>query len=232
MKRILLLLTLVLLVGCSSEYDRTLSTNGVATTTVEPDEMQVTFAIETLSDSAQESKDLNAQKLSAVLEALKDAGIEDSAIETSYFNLYEEFDWTEDGRKSKGFKASHTLTVESNDLTVAGSIIDAAVNAGATRVQGVSFTLSQQAQEDVRSEVIAKAAQNARSKAQALADGSGSRLGKLVSISDQNYNYYPYRAYDYASAQVSIEDSGFEKTTISPKSLEISANVQAVYAIR
>lgn len=232
MKRILLLLTLFLLVGCSSGYDRTLSTTGTATTTIDPDEMQVSFAIETLNDKADVAKNENSNKLSEVLESLADLGIEDSQIETSYFNLYEEYDWTETGRESKGFKASHTLTVTSDDLNLAGSIIDAAVDAGATRVQGVQFTLSSQAQEDARSEVIAQAAANARKKAEALADGSGARLGKLVSISDQNYNYYPYRAYDYAVSEAAIDGKAYEETSISPKSLDVTANVEAIYAIR
>ena len=94
-----------------------------------------------------------------------------------------------------GYRVSNILTVETTKLSMAGNIIDAATQAGANRVDGVSFTLSPQKQLSVQDDLIGNAVENAKAKAEkALAPLDQKIIGvKFVSLSDFGYPPPPDR---------------------------------------
>jgi uncharacterized protein YggE len=66
----------------------TVSTNGIATTKVEPDEVSVTVGVETNGTTAQEASSKNANLTDGVLAALTGLGIPGERISTSNYNVY------------------------------------------------------------------------------------------------------------------------------------------------
>jgi uncharacterized protein len=226
------LLSLILAAGCTEKESKTLSSSGTATLTANPDEAYVTFAVETLADSADESRDENAQIVDNVLKELYKLNVPRDNIETQNFNIYEEFDWTNNMRVSNGYKTSHNVRVLTTDFSQVGDIIDAAVGAGATRVQSISYELSNAQQRIYKQEALASASRDAREKAEAIASGLNAEIGDIISVSTQNYNYY---GYPIAFAEDAVgETSAFlaARTEISPQKLEVTANVEVVFAIK
>lgn len=211
---------------------RTLNAQGTATVSSLPDEASVYVNIEILKDTAEEAKTENARISEDVQNALKAAGITD--IETINYNIYEEFDWTDDGRESKGYRATNILSVKTTDFDLVGKIVDISVNAGATRIQSVNFELSDEKQAELKREALAKASEDARLKAESIAEGLGATLGKIRSISDSSYNYRAYPVFEMAEDSIAsgAVKSAVEEVVINPRELEVSANVNVVFALK
>jgi len=226
----LLLIALIALAGCTVEQDtKTVETSGTASISVAPDEAQVYVSIETKDDYADAAKDLNAIKVDAVGEALEKLNVE---VETQNFNVYEQYDWSNGERESTGFVASHTLLVSTTDFDELGAVIDAAVDNGATRVNSIQFTISDERKSEFQADAIKKAAGEARNKAEALAEGIGGKLGDVISVSNAQYDYNPYRYFDGAESMALSEAVKAVDTDISPQELEVSATVNAVFELK
>ena len=238
MKKIIMLLSLLvgllLLSGCVQQMGkdaRTISTSGSVTTTVQPDEAILQLTIETSAPTAEASKNKNSEITDKMYAALYKISVPRGSIETSYFNIYEDYDYTQlVGRRSLGFKTQHALKITSKDIASVGKIIDAVTGAGATRIDSISFDLSEDKKDEIRSVGLEKAAQDARLKAEAMARGIKARLGDVVSISDSTYDYSPYSYYDKGMMTSALEEA--RTTEISPHSLDVTTSVQVSFEIK
>ncbi|MCK4589822.1 MAG: SIMPL domain-containing protein [Nanoarchaeota archaeon] len=232
-----LLVVLLVVAGCVPDINqRTINTNGQATIEVQPDLAVVYVAVSTLKDSAEDSKNENSKVTDAIYAALYKIRIDRDDIESQNYNIYEEYDWKEGGRESKGFRTSHTLKITTEEFDDVGEIVDAVIDAGGddVRINYINFELSDALEKEYKKEALTEASRDAKEKAEAMASGLGARLGDIVSISDSSYSYRPYPLY------AEVAEAGMAKealdevinTEISPKKLEVRANVQVVYKIR
>ncbi len=228
---VVVLVVAVMFYGKLSGNDRTLNAQGTATVKSLPDEVSVYVNIETLKDTAEEAKDENSRITENVQSFLRTAGI--TNVETMNYNIYEDFDWTDNGRKSRGYKAVNVLKVKTTDFDLVGKIIDISINAGATNIQSVNFELSDSKQAELKKQALAKASEDARLKAESMAAGLGARLGKIKSVSDSSYNYRAYPMLDMAENMATgAVKSAVEDVIINPRELEVNANVNVVFALK
>ena len=86
-----------------------------------------------------------------------------------------------DGTQILGYAASNSVTVKTS-LASAGKIVDAAVGAGANGASGPSLDVSDQA--SLYRDALHKAVDDAKLKAQSLADAAGLNLGGVQSITE------------------------------------------------
>lgn len=215
-----------------NQEQQVVTTQGSSEMTSQPDFVRVYVAVETLNGSAQEAKDANAEISNEVITELIKIGFERKDIETENFNIYEDFDWTESGRRSKGWKAINNLKIKVEDFSQTGKVVDIVVDSGAL-IQYISFELEKEHENELKAQVLEKASEDAKVKAEALARGSGKKLGNLVSISSQDYQYYPYRLYEASSTgDLAVAEAKSAVTNIQLKSLTVSAFVQASYKIK
>ncbi len=129
-----------------------------------------------------------------------------------------------------GYKTTHTLSVEVEELDKGGDIIDAAVAAGASEVDYISFTLKTETRDELKRSLLEEASATAKVKAGKIANGLGVSLGKAMSggeSADYYYDYPRYAAYDYAYA----ESGSAPKTTVAPGEVSITATVYASFEI-
>ena len=105
-----------------------ISATGNAEIKAQPDIVTVYVVVEALNESAQESKDENAEITDKVITELIKLGFDRDEIQTENFNIYEDFDWTESGRKSKGWKAVNNIAVKTSDFKNVGKVVDAVVD--------------------------------------------------------------------------------------------------------
>jgi len=233
--KLILGLFVILLFVSACAPQRTVNTSGEAIIEVEPDLASVYFSITTLEESAEESKDGNSKTLDKVYAALYKIGIDRDEIETENFNIYEEYDWKDGERKSKGFRTNHQMKVSTEEFDDVGEIVDAVIDAGNdnVRINFINFELSDDKEKEFKKQALTMASEDAREKAESIASGLGARLGNLVSVSDSGYYYNPYplyRAETGAMDVMAVKEA--VNTEISPKDLEIRANVQVVYQIK
>ena len=227
---VVLALSFVFFGGRSGVERETIAATGRASVDVMPDEANVFVRIETLSESADESKNENSKISDDVLYALYKIGIDKDDIGTEQFNIYPEYTWEDRKRELKGYKTINVLKVKTIDFGDVGKIVDAAVDAGANGIDRISFDLSEDKQTEMKKEALTKATKDARGKAEAIAQGLDAKLGKVVSISESSYGYMPYRFYEAEMGVAALEEK--VETTILPKELEVTAVVNVVFKIK
>lgn len=198
-----------------------------------PDVAKVSLSVKTLLPDPQSAQAENSRLANAVHDALISAGVRKNEIETTGYRLYKKTHWDRETEKEvvDGYEASNTVVITTKDLDQVGKFIDAAVRAGANSVESINFELSEQKQSQVKTEALRRAAENAREKAVALAQGAQVSLGKVRSISEGYFNVVPMRAGGYAMAEVAMDGAMKAPTPILPQSVTVSAQVTVVYEV-
>ena len=88
--------------------------------------------------------------------------------------------YTPEGPKENGYFAERSVRASTADLAQVGEIIEAAVGAGATQIDNVSYSSSERGRRRA-GEALAKAVDNARADAAAMAKAAGGRSGRSSS---------------------------------------------------
>ena len=215
----------------SNKEGTTLNVVGEAKVESLADQVSIYVGIETLQKTAEESKNENSEISDNVLTALLKADILKADIETSSYNIYPEYDYDyQNGKQTlKGYKTVNILKVKTKDFDKVGEIVDASIDSGATTIQSINYELSQDRQNELKTEAISKASEDAKQKAQATAEGLNAKLGKVKSVSIQDYNYYPFPLYA-AESGVAVKEA-IADTVIQPSSLEVTATVNVVFEL-
>ena len=177
---------------------RTIVMQGTAEIAVTPD--LAVFQTGTLSRArtAREAMDANSRTMRAVLDALRQAGIEERDVATSSLSLQPTIEYARGTNRPRvtGYAAGHTRTVRVRDLAKLGDALDRAVEAGANEVQGLQLTLADM-QKKV-DEARAAAVVDAKRRAEILVAAAGARLGSVRSI--QEHSAPRRQAESYAEA--------------------------------
>lgn len=243
MKKTIMILSFVLLVvlaACSvtvqqptQSQQNTINVNGVSQLKAVPDEATIVLRVITNSTIAKEAQDKNSAAMVAVQNALKRAGVSESDLETTNYNLEKITYWDYEKQRTveSGYQVTHSLKLKTKELVRVGEFIQLAVNAGANDVDNINFGLSKSSEKDSKDEALRQAVADARQKAEALADGLGVHLGKVVSVSINQYNIVPYSRYDYGEDLLMAKAEVAPAPPIQPKDVDVSANVQVVFEI-
>ncbi len=212
------------------QASNTIRVSGSSQLKAVPDEATVMLRVETNGTTAKEAQDKNSVIMTAMQKALRKAGVADADMETTNYNIYPNTYWEYERQRQieAGYKASHTLKLKTKDLDRIGEFIQLGVDAGATNVDSVSFILSKNAERDAKDAALRDAVQEARQKAEALADGLNVRLGKVSSVSINEYNVIPY--YRGAEAMMAKADMA-PAPPLAPQEVDVSASVMVVFEI-
>jgi uncharacterized protein YggE len=178
------LIATIIVAPFAQAADRLVTVSGEATVNVAPDTAVIRVGVTSTAKSAREASDANSKQMTAVLAAIKDAGIAARDIQTSRLSLQPQYDPNRSGTaRLLGFQATNQITVNVRDIDKLAGIIDQAIAAGANEMSGLEFVVSQQSKllDQARDEAIA----DARRKADLYAKAAGARLGPVTSISEE-----------------------------------------------
>lgn len=216
----------------SDQTSKTIEVTGESVIKTKPDLLGIYVNIETNGKTANEAENKNSEISDKIEMNLKKLGFTDADIETTGFNIYEDYEWNSGKRVSKGYKASNQIKVKIKDFTKAGDVIDAVANNGGL-INGINFELDEIKQQEYKQQAMSKAAEDTMNKANAIAKGVNMKVGKLVSIQVNDYNFYPYQVYARAEGMFSASDAKIQvnQANINPGDLEISARVMAIYKL-
>ena len=163
---------------------RTVAVTGEGRSAAKPDLARISLGVGHQADTAGEAMALMAGGMEAVLARLTQEGIAAADIRTGQLLLEPAWNYnTPDGNPvMTGFTASQIVDVTVRDLGRVGAVLDAVVQDGANRVNGVSFDLAdpQAALDEARRDAVA----DARARAELYAEAAGVTLGGLVAIAD------------------------------------------------
>jgi len=195
-----------------------------------PDIAELRLGVEARADTVAEAQTQASEAMDKVMQALKDNGVAEKDIQTRRFSIYPITRWIreKDEEEIIGYRVTNTVLAKIRAVDKAGIIIDAVAEAGGdlTRIQGISFSVDDPT--PYYEEARAKAVEDAKNKAAQLAELAGVTLGKPTYISEG-------AIYRPEIPRAFVEEAGgmapAPETPISPGELEITVNVQIVYAI-
>jgi len=215
------------------QQQNAISVQGSTEFDVAPDLAKIIFSIQTQSTTAQDAQIRNRETGSAVGAALTQAGVRAGDIQTTNYRVEKIQEWDPTGQKmvDKGYRVSNSFVVKTKELSRVGPLLDAGIQAGANNVESISFELSDAKQKEVKTEALRKATMNAREKADALADGAGVRLGKVLTLSENSYYAQPFYRSDAMMSKAEMGGAPAPATEISPQDVHISAQVSVTYEI-
>ena len=199
---------------------------GSAEVSAQPDEAVLRLGVVATAEDVQTARDQVAENLTAVRTALTELNVSEDQIETGYYDVGEVHQRPET-EKTTEYRAIHTLEVTLDDTERVGDVIDTAIDSGANRVDGVSFTLSEERRHELRQDALEKAMDRARTDADTLANSSGLHVIGASSISASDVSVSPYRVEETMMAADAA--GGSASTTIESGPVDVSASVQVVY---
>ena len=210
---------------------RTITVSGEGTARATPDEATVRFGIVTQAQTAEAAREQNAEASSSALNAARELVDEENIrLETLRLMPRYEYDRDDGERRLVGYVAERTAVVEVDDLEVLPRLVALVVERGANRLEGIQYDLADRA--PVRREALREAAQDARDKAQVLAQSLGVGTGPVVQISEQSYDF-PRPRFDVAMAAraESAQQAAPEPDAYAPGEIEVTARVQVTFAL-
>ena len=162
----------------------TVSVSGHGSVNVPPDTASVNIGVDIIKPTLDEAQEQATAQTTAVIEALEEAGIASEDIQTDFYsvNILRDYSENADPTTITGFEIINQLRVTVRDTEQLGELLDAAVNAGANSIYGVTFYVDDQTA--AASEARVEAVEDARTKAEELASAAGMTLGSIVAISE------------------------------------------------
>jgi uncharacterized protein YggE len=191
----------------------------------QPDTAILTITVVTQAKLALAAQQQNAAQSDAVVKTLKSAVGANGEVKTSGYSLQPQRVYRENQPPTiTGYEARNTVTVTISDLTKVGTVIDAAAQAGANDISGISFTLRKD--RPARDEALAMATREAISKAQVIATALGGRVVRIAEVQEAGViQPRPMYEMDRAVMQKAVS------TPIEIGTLDITGRVQVVAEI-
>lgn len=203
--------------GKASPSGRTIIVTATGTIERVPNRAQLGFAVVNRADTAKQALDSNSADTRRMVDALERAGIDAKSIQTQDVSLDPHF--TENGSRIDGYVARNSVTV-SSPIGRAGSVIDAAVVAGANEISGPSLSVSDR--DRLYQDALKDAVRAARAKATAIAQAAGVQVGAVTNVAENGGGPQPY-AYEAVRLAATAP--------IEPGTQKIDANVTVTFAI-
>ena len=151
---------------------------GTGSVKVTPDVAEWSFGVQASADTAAAALADATEATERVVAALREAGLAQDDLRTEQVSVYPRTG--EDGLSVTGYDASNTVRATIRDLDQAGPTVDAAVAAGANQVYGPTLTVSDA--ESQYADAVDAAFDDARVRAEAIAEKAGVTLGAPLAI--------------------------------------------------
>ena len=210
----------------SKDTVSTIQMTGKSEKMVTPDTAQLSIGVVIQAQNSSEASQQNAAIMSTIVDELKQLGLEDREIQTSYVSVYPVYNY--EGKATiEGYSASNNVQVTTTKLDILGQIIDRSAAAGANQIGGIYFTVSEEKQKEMREELINEAVADASSRAAMLADSLGVSIAGVQSSSISD-NTQPDIYYGRTEAAMDQAASG---TPVEPGESRVSLSVYVTYII-
>jgi uncharacterized protein len=164
----------------------TIETTGESTVSARPDFATIAIGVQSADKTAQAALAANSRSSAALIEALKNAGVEAKDIQTSDFSVWPQMSSVgKNGAEPTaivGYAVSNRVRATLRDLTRLGDVLDKAVAAGANSINGIQFGVANASVllDDARKSAFA----DARRKAALYAAEAGVKLGGLATLQE------------------------------------------------
>jgi uncharacterized protein YggE len=194
-----------------------------------PDEATVRLGIVRQATSAQTAQEQANAAGQEILSAIQKAGAAANQIQTARLVLSPVYaprsPDSRDAPRIVAYNATNTVSVRLDNLSIIGPVIDAGLKAGANQIEGVVFGLRNDLPS--RQQALKQAVEEARSKAQVMADAAHVNLVEVFEVSEGGVSVLdrfeaPLNGRVMAAAA---------EAPVSPGQIEVRASVTIRYRI-
>ncbi|MBD1910328.1 MULTISPECIES: SIMPL domain-containing protein [unclassified Leptolyngbya] len=201
---------------------RVITVTGVGTENVATSQAQVQLGVEVQGETAEEVQEEAARRSAAVVEFLRSRNV--SNLRTTGITLNPMYNYTDGDQRIIGYMANNSVQFRvSNE--VAGTILDDAVAAGATRIDSVSFIAADDALRQARRQALREATEDAQDQAEAVLDALGLSQQEVVTIQVNSMSqppvYPPLARQAMAADEASTPVIGGEQEVMTNVTLQI-----------
>lgn len=183
------------LIACScmtaqaEDSRRSITTTGNGVVITQNNRAVMYLAVETMSPDAKQAAQDNANIMTKVKHAVIGAGAAPDKIETDNYTMYPVYEYDKGKVKSRKYEVNNRMKVVVEDLTKAGTVMDAAISAGANRIENIMFTVRNPGK--YKDDALREAAQDARRKADIIAASLGKTVTNIISVTDNSVRVSP-----------------------------------------
>lgn len=200
-----------------------ITVSGNAEVAAAPDRALVTLGAVVENKQAQEAQKQIAQIMQRVIKDIKAQGIPEDKIRTVGLSLNPVYSHPapKTGQEPEAprivaYRAANTVRVQVDDLERVGGVIDAGIAAGANQLNSLAFDLRDDLK--YRKQALQLAAQEARTKAEAIASALNLQLGEVLEIREEGAPaHYPVERRMAAPSAAG--------TPIQPGQVQVNASV-------
>ena len=215
-----------------ARHQRTITVVGVGRERGTPDRAELRVAVEQTAPTAQAASQQAAKAAGQVIEALRKEVGPEGRVDTASYQLtpvYRSDNRTPGRERSPeivGYTALNQLAVRTRRLDAVGTLIDAAIGAGAARVDTLSFAIAYPA--PLQAAALRAAGADAAAQAAAIAESLHVTLRAVVEASTEAMERpLPQR---FATAMMRSE-AAMAPTPIEPGEVTSEARVRVTYGI-
>lgn len=203
----------------------TVTVRGVGLVRAEPDEAVLWITLSALEDAPGAALADVSKRAAELVALLDEAGVRKADRSTGGITVAEEFDHTDEGRRSLGHRASSGTSVRLTDPDLIGRLIAQATQDLDARIDGPRWLIS--LDNPVRLEAAREAAADARRKAEAYAKGVGATVGQLLRLTEAG-DRGPQIA---RSARAVSLSSGRHPIPVEPGEHDIATSIWATFTL-
>jgi uncharacterized protein len=163
--------------------EQTVSVTGAGDVSVAPDVADVVLGVSIQKPTVAGAQSAAATAMAALVAAVKKDGVDDKDIVTLNLSLSPVYDYSNGSSpRLVGQQFTNTVKVTVRNLKSVATVVDDAIAAGATTVQGIGFRLNDPKMAQAQARALAMA--DARAKADALTAAAGVSIKGFASINE------------------------------------------------
>lgn len=209
----------------------TIAVSGMAEQEVAPDMAYIDVGINVRADDAETARTQEAQIASQIRRALLGLAITDNDLQNTSYYLYQEYKVDRNGvRTADKYVLDSSIKVTVKELDKLSQVIDNVVEAGATNISNITYALS--TQNIIQRQLLATAVENARDKADVVANAGSRTLGNMLSADINSFDGGTIVAYgaNKLRSTTNLAEDGVA-TKLSPGKIKLNARVQVVFSL-
>ena len=224
-----LILALMVLAGSAAALaDTEITVAGTGNILVPADTAVVNIGVNIRDRNALKAQQRANEVIAAVRKTLTENGIAAEDINTGYVELFTiyDYDYSSGSDAVSMYTANSMLAIQLKDMTQVGKVIDLAFGAGANSLNGVSFSASDT--DAARKEALKAAVEQARVKAEVLAEAAGLKITGIEAINEGGTYSFDSGLNNFR-AKGMADEAAMAETVVQAAKIQVNSTVTITF---
>ena len=220
-----------------------ISVNGDAVVKVQPDQIIITFGIETWDKDIRLAKQKNNDIMQKAMKVIKESGVPDKEIQTDYLSIEPRYDDSYEKKDFIGYFVRNTFVVTLSNPEKVEELVSNVLQSGVNYIHGIDFQTTEFNKYREQARELALIA--AKEKAEKMASALGQSIGDPLQISEGYgggdwWYYNSWSGWGYGRSNTMSQNvvqnipsgSGNISESIALGKISIKANVTVTFELK